>query len=95
VLDRAALALEEWLDASGITEGAIFRRLWKHRVGPALSPAAVGEIVQRYADRLAHHARTAPYNWFNFYDFWHVQSDNRAPLAAVVADGNTDAGEQR
>lgn len=57
--------------------------------------AAVGEIVQRYADRLAHHARTAPYNWFNFYDFWHVQSDNRAPLAAVVADGNTDAGEQR
>ncbi len=52
VLDRAALALEEWLDASGITEGAIFRRLWKTRVGPALSPAAVGEIVQRRA-RLA------------------------------------------
>src|SRR3546814_9889503 len=26
VLDRAALALEEWLDAAGITEGAIFRR---------------------------------------------------------------------
>ncbi|MBL8300703.1 MAG: site-specific integrase [Rhodanobacteraceae bacterium] len=52
VLDRAALALEEWLDASGITEGAIFRRLWKQRVGPALSPAAVGEIVQRRA-RLA------------------------------------------
>lgn len=47
VLDRAALALEEWLDAAGITEGAIFRRLWKLRVGPALSPAAVGEIVQR------------------------------------------------
>ncbi len=52
VLDRAALALEDWLTASGITEGAIFRRLWKQRVGPALSPAAVGEIVQRRA-RLA------------------------------------------
>ena len=52
VLDRAALALEDWLDAAGITEGAIFRRLWKTRVGPALSPAAVGEIVQRRA-RLA------------------------------------------
>ncbi len=52
VLDRAGLALEEWLEASGITEGAIFRRLWKQRVGPALSPAAVGEIVQRRA-RLA------------------------------------------
>src|SRR5215813_8014057 len=37
------------MDASSLTEGAIFRRLWKHRVGPALSPAAVGEIVQRRA----------------------------------------------
>jgi integrase len=52
VLDRAALALEDWLTAAGITDGAIFRRLWKQRVGPALSPAAVGEIVQRRA-RLA------------------------------------------
>jgi len=49
ILDRAAQALEAWLGAAGIGEGAIFRRLWKHRVGPALSPAAVGEIVQRRA----------------------------------------------
>lgn len=28
------------------------------------------DIVQAYADRLAHHARRAPYNWFNFYPFW-------------------------
>jgi predicted LPLAT superfamily acyltransferase len=26
--------------------------------------------VQRYADRLEHYARLAPYNWFNFYDYW-------------------------
>ena len=52
VLDRAALALEAWLAAAGVTEGAMFRRLWKHRVGHPLSPAAVGEIVQRRA-RLA------------------------------------------
>lgn len=52
VLDRVALALQDWLDAAGVTAGAIFRRLWKQRVGPALSPAAVGEIVQRRA-RLA------------------------------------------
>jgi predicted LPLAT superfamily acyltransferase len=25
---------------------------------------------QRYADRLEHYCRLAPYNWFNFYDFW-------------------------
>jgi len=49
ILDRAAQALEAWLVAAEITEGAIFRRLWKQRVGPALSPAAVGEIVQRRA----------------------------------------------
>jgi len=26
--------------------------------------------AQRYSDRLEHYARLAPYNWFNFYDFW-------------------------
>ena len=26
--------------------------------------------VQRYAERLEHYCRLAPYNWFNFYDFW-------------------------
>jgi integrase len=52
VLDRAADALAKWLEVSGIAEGAIFRRLWKRRIGPALSPAAVGAIVQRRA-RLA------------------------------------------
>lgn len=31
---------------------------------------ALREVAQRYADRLAHHARAAPYNWFNFYDYW-------------------------
>ncbi|MBD5804644.1 lipid A biosynthesis lauroyl acyltransferase [Azoarcus sp. Aa7] len=26
--------------------------------------------VERYATRLAHYAGQAPYNWFNFFDFW-------------------------
>lgn len=26
--------------------------------------------AQRYADRLEHYCRQAPFNWFNFYDFW-------------------------
>ncbi len=30
----------------------------------------LGVWVQRYADRLEHYARLAPYNWFNFYDYW-------------------------
>lgn len=31
---------------------------------------ALAEIVQRYATRLEHYVREAPFNWFNFYDFW-------------------------
>src|SRR5690606_41352229 len=32
-----------------------------------------------YAARLEHHARQAPYNWFNFYDFWHVDEQEQPP----------------
>jgi len=35
--------------------------------------AAIHDIMQSYANRLEHYCRLAPYNWFNFYDFW--QSD--------------------
>lgn len=30
----------------------------------------VHSIAQQFADRLAALVRTAPYNWFNFYEFW-------------------------
>jgi integrase len=52
LVGRAAAAVAAWLAAAGIHEGALFRRLWGPRVGPSLSPAAVGAIVQRRA-RLA------------------------------------------
>src|SRR5690606_32340784 len=32
--------------------------------------AAIRDYAQRYAQRLESHVRDAPYNWFNFYDFW-------------------------
>ncbi len=32
--------------------------------------AGVRLWTQRYVDRLEHYARKAPYNWFNFYDYW-------------------------
>ena len=31
---------------------------------------AIPALIRRYAARLEAVARTAPYNWFNFYDFW-------------------------
>jgi predicted LPLAT superfamily acyltransferase len=38
--------------------------------GRAAREARVREEVARYAARLEHFCRLAPYNWFNFYDFW-------------------------
>lgn len=32
--------------------------------------ATAERLAARYADRLAHYCREAPYNWFNFYEFW-------------------------
>ena len=49
IIGRSARALTEWLEAASVVEGPIFRRIWKNRVGPALSPASVGKIVQRRA----------------------------------------------
>lgn len=45
----AAEALTAWLEKSQIKKGPIFRRLWKDRIGPPLSPAAIAQIVKRRA----------------------------------------------
>ena len=31
---------------------------------------AAERLLRRYVERLEHYCRSAPYNWFNFYDFW-------------------------
>ena len=49
VVGVAGAALATWLARSGLTDGPLFRRLWKSRLGPGLSPAAIGQIVQRRA----------------------------------------------
>jgi site-specific recombinase XerC len=47
IMDDAASALEDWLQASGISEGKIFRRIYKNgRLGPSLQAAAVRDIVR-------------------------------------------------
>lgn len=48
-------------------------------------PRVLAELVQRYAARLQHHVRRAPYNWFNFYDFW--QSDDASDPSHDPAAG--------
>jgi len=39
----------------------------------ATRDAEIRATMQRYADRLGHYCRSAPYNWFNFFDFWQEQ----------------------
>lgn len=31
----------------------------------------VNEATQKYVNRIEHHLKKHPYNWFNFYDYWH------------------------
>lgn len=60
---------------------------------------ALAALVQRYAQRLEHHARAAPYNWFNFYDFWKQDDDvsgrERDTLQTVAVEGCIDTARRR
>lgn len=44
---------------------------------PADREAALHTAIRRYAQLIELHCRRAPYNWFNFYDFW--KETARAP----------------
>jgi predicted LPLAT superfamily acyltransferase len=39
---------------------------------------AIEAAVARYAVLLENHCRSAPYNWFNFFDFWHPPQSSAA-----------------
>ena len=62
---------------------------------------AVLALIQRYAARLEHHARLAPYNWFNFYDFWGNENDGSqspatdSPRIVALDHADADAAVQR
>lgn len=36
----------------------------------SMRASRINEWAQRYAERLEHYCRLAPYNWFNFYHYW-------------------------
>ncbi|WP_417472158.1 acyltransferase [Luteimonas mephitis] len=55
-------------------------------------------LIQRYAARLEHYARLAPYNWFNFYDFWNPDEQPQSTpevAAEPAADPAVGAGAGR
>ena len=50
-----------------------FEKLFEPPDAAATSRAqALEQAVRLYAQRLEHYCRQAPYNWFNFYDFWNA-----------------------
>jgi predicted LPLAT superfamily acyltransferase len=56
------------------------------RIARGERAARLRELAQRYAARLEHYARLAPYNWFNFYDFW--RREEAAALLDPATAGN-------
>jgi predicted LPLAT superfamily acyltransferase len=55
---------------------------------------ALVDVVQRFADRLAHFAQLAPYNWFNLYDFWDAPFDKNDSVERAAAGEQPGAGTQ-
>ena len=53
----------------------------RHDRGPSLDA-----LLARYAQRLEHYIRVAPYNWFNFYDFWQDAPAAAEPAADAVRE---------
>jgi predicted LPLAT superfamily acyltransferase len=38
--------------------------------GEPVTDETIEATMRRYVERLEFHCRSAPYNWFNFYEFW-------------------------
>jgi predicted LPLAT superfamily acyltransferase len=46
---------------------------------------AVQTAMARYAALMAHYCRQAPYNWFNYFDFWQVRAPRQARPSENIA----------
>jgi predicted LPLAT superfamily acyltransferase len=53
---------------------------------------ALADVLTRYAARLEHYVRLAPYNWFNFYDFWNINGQAaHAPIEQPASSARSTA----
>ena len=57
---------------AGLYRGGNRYEIHFERLAPpaSASPEDIARFVATYVARLEHHCRAAPYNWFNFFDFW-------------------------
>jgi predicted LPLAT superfamily acyltransferase len=68
---RRPVLLMLGLYAGGARYDIHFERLGDWPDAPENNRAlAADRMLRHYVERLDHHARTSPYNWFNFYDIW-------------------------
>jgi predicted LPLAT superfamily acyltransferase len=49
-------------------------------LGPRGRNVAVKEAITRYAWLMEKYCHHAPYNWFNFFDFWRTTTPDQATL---------------
>ena len=56
--------------------------------------ARIADCVATYAQALERRAREAPYNWFNFFDFW-LTDDATDPARAPADDARRDGDAAR
>ena len=58
--------------------------------------AAIKQLAQRFAKRLEYYAHLAPYNWFNFYDYWSTTPapTNSPDPSDELADANSSDGQR-
>jgi predicted LPLAT superfamily acyltransferase len=54
------------------------------------SDALIRETLERYVAHLEGLCREAPYNWFNFFDFWADDADAVAASSTATATATTD-----
>jgi predicted LPLAT superfamily acyltransferase len=95
---RAAAALKHpVIFMTGLYRGGnryhvVFRQLADFsQPAPAGREAAVRAAIERYVALLEELCRSDPYNWFNFYDFWHG-APAAAPAAAATPGTARGAG---
>jgi predicted LPLAT superfamily acyltransferase len=68
---RAPVLVMAGLYRGGNRYEVYFENLPVSQAPPAgSSDAAIEAAVRDYSARIEHYCRIAPYNWFNFYDFW-------------------------
>lgn len=70
VLLKCPAVLMVGLFSGGNRYDVYFERLADARTVEQNNHVVVEDAMKRYVARIEHYCRFAPYNWFNFYDYW-------------------------